>query len=178
MSTKASWTRAKSWRQVSQIESQNDDILWGDLSIVRSRFALYTFVHWIYGVALFGVFFTLLAVFFRINALIPLLRKYWRQGFPVYALSSTTSFCRVRKPEEVGIKMLSMTLDNCVASCQFPPVSTALNGFPMRSQTKWILQVNPPGERPNACSPAFFCVRSRLRSFHCGRINFPQIPID
>jgi hypothetical protein len=96
----------------------------------------------------------------------------------VYALSATTSFGRVRKPEEVGIKTLSMALGNCVASCLFLPVSTALKGSPRRSQTTWILQVKPPRERPNACSPVFFSACSGLHSFHCGGINFPQTPVN
>ena len=157
MRTKASWTSAKKLAASfsNRVANRRHSLRWF-ISLSITLRSLYVCSLNLWCGPFWRLFRPLGSFFSGINALIPLLRKYWRQGFPVYALSATTSFGRVRKPEEVGIKMLSIALGNCVASCLFPPVSTALKGFPKRSQTTWILQVKPPRERPNACSPAFF----------------------
>src|SRR5215213_4028866 len=48
--------------------------------------------------------------------------------------------------------MLSTTVVKNEVSAAFPPVSSRLNGLPLPSVARWILQVIPPLDRPIAWS--------------------------
>ena len=52
-----------------------------------------------------------------------------------------------------GTRMASSSASSCGLSPAWPGVSRIDSGRPRPSQTRWLLQLSPPRERPSACSP-------------------------